>query len=58
MKLNQFGPLLEEIIRIRSGDEWNLPKSLGKKPMPPRGPFKFKGIIERYDFSSGGIVRK
>jgi methyl-accepting chemotaxis protein len=22
--LNQFGPLLEEIIRIRSGDEWNL----------------------------------
>jgi methyl-accepting chemotaxis protein len=23
-KLNKFGPLLEEIIRIRSGDEWNL----------------------------------
>jgi methyl-accepting chemotaxis protein len=22
--LNQFGPLLKEIIRIRSGDEWNL----------------------------------
>ncbi|MBC8287159.1 MAG: HAMP domain-containing protein [Nitrospinae bacterium] len=23
-KLNMFGPLLEEIIRIRSGEEWNL----------------------------------
>ena len=23
-KLNKFGPLLEEIIRIRSGEEWNL----------------------------------
>ncbi|MDH5762266.1 MAG: HAMP domain-containing protein [Nitrospinota bacterium] len=42
--LNQFGPLLEEIIRIRSGEEWNQANHLLKIEAAPAA-FRIKEIL-------------
>ena len=44
VKLNQFGPLLEEIIRIRSGDEWNLANHWVKTDAAPVA-FRIKELL-------------
>jgi len=43
-KLNQFGPLLEEIIRIRSGEEWNLANHWVKIDAAPAA-FRIKELL-------------
>ncbi len=43
-KLNQFGPLLEEIIRIRSGEEWNQANHLLKIEAAPTA-FRIKELL-------------
>ena len=43
-KLNQFGPLLEEIIRIRSGDKWNLANHWVKTDAAPVA-FRIKELL-------------
>jgi len=43
-KLNQFGPLLEEIIRIRSGEEWNHAHHLLKTEAAPAA-FRIKELL-------------
>ncbi|MBT6345508.1 MAG: HAMP domain-containing protein [Nitrospina sp.] len=42
--LNQFGPLLEEIIRIRSGEEWNHANHWLKAEAAPAA-FRIKGLL-------------
>ena len=44
VKINQFGPLLEEIIRIRSGDEWNLANHWVKTDAAPVA-FRIKELL-------------
>ena len=44
VKLNQFGPLLEEIIRIRSGDEGNLANHWVKTDAAPVA-FRIKELL-------------
>ena len=44
VKLNQFGPLLEEIIRIRSGDKWNLANHWVKTDAAPVA-FRIKELL-------------
>ena len=44
VKLNQFGPLLKEIIRIRSGDEWNLANHWVKTDAAPVA-FRIKELL-------------
>ena len=43
-ELNQFGPLLEEIIRIRSGEEWNQANHLLKIEAAPAA-FRIKELL-------------
>ena len=43
-ELNQFGPLLEEIIRIRSGEEWNQANHLLKIEAAPTA-FRIKELL-------------
>jgi len=43
-ELNQFGPLLEEIIRIRSGEEWNQANHWLKTEAAPAA-FKIKELL-------------
>jgi methyl-accepting chemotaxis protein len=43
-KLNKFGPLLEEIIRIRSGEDWNLANHWLKTDAAPLA-FKIKELL-------------
>jgi methyl-accepting chemotaxis protein len=43
-KLNQFGPLLEEIIRIRSGEDWNLANHWVKTDAAPLA-FRIKKLL-------------
>jgi methyl-accepting chemotaxis protein len=43
-ELNQFGPLLEEIIRIRSGEDWNLANHWLKTDAAPLA-FKIKELL-------------
>jgi len=43
-ELNKFGPLLEEIIRIRSGDEWNQANHLLKIEAAPAA-FRIKELL-------------
>jgi nitrogen fixation/metabolism regulation signal transduction histidine kinase len=43
-KLNQFGPLLEEIIRIRSGEDWNLANHWVKTHAAPLA-FRIKELL-------------
>jgi methyl-accepting chemotaxis protein len=43
-KLNQFGPLLEEIIRIRSGEDWNLANHWVKTEAAPLA-FRIKELL-------------
>jgi methyl-accepting chemotaxis protein len=43
-KLNQFGPLLEEIIRIRSGEDWNLANHWVKTEAAPVA-FRIKELL-------------
>jgi methyl-accepting chemotaxis protein len=43
-KLNQFGPLLEEIIRIRSGEGWNLANQWVKIDAAPLA-FRIKELL-------------
>ena len=43
-KLNQFGPLLEEIIRIRSGENWNLANHWVKTEAAPLA-FRIKELL-------------
>ena len=45
VKLNQFGPLLEEIIRIRSGAEWNLANHWVKTDAAPVA-FRIKELLQ------------
>ena len=45
VKINQFGPLLEEIIRIRSGDEWNLANHWVKTDAAPVA-FRIKELLQ------------
>ena len=42
--LNQFGPLLEKIIKIRSGDEWNQANHLVKVEAAPAA-FRIKELL-------------
>jgi methyl-accepting chemotaxis protein len=42
--LNQFGPLLEEIIQIRSGDEWNQANHLVQAEASPAA-FRIKELL-------------
>jgi CHASE3 domain sensor protein len=42
--LNQFGPLLKEIIRIRSGEEWNRANHLLKTEAAPAA-FRIKELL-------------
>ena len=42
--LNQFGPLLEKIIKIRSGDEWNQANHLVKVEAAPAA-FRIKQLL-------------
>jgi methyl-accepting chemotaxis protein len=42
--LNQFGPLLEEIIRIRSGEDWNLANHWVKTEAAPVA-FRIKELL-------------
>ena len=42
--LNQFGPLLEEIIQIRSGEEWNQANHLLEVEAAPRA-FQIKELL-------------
>jgi len=43
-QLNLFGPLLEEIIRIRSGEDWNLANHLVKTDASPIA-FRIKKLL-------------
>jgi methyl-accepting chemotaxis protein len=43
-ELNQFGPLLEEIIRIRSGEEWNQANHILKIEAAPTA-FRIKELL-------------
>jgi methyl-accepting chemotaxis protein len=43
-KLNKFGPLLEEIIRIRSGEDWNLANHWLKTDAAPVA-FRIKELL-------------
>ena len=43
-ELDQFGPLLEEIIRIRSGDDWNHANHLLKAEAAPAA-FRIKELL-------------
>ena len=43
-ELNQFGPLLEEIIRIRSGEEWNHANHLLQAEAAPTA-FRIKQLL-------------
>jgi methyl-accepting chemotaxis protein len=43
-KLTQFGPLLEEIIRIRSGEDWNLANHWVKTDAAPLA-FRIKELL-------------
>ena len=43
-KLNQFGPLLKEIIRIRSGEDWNLANHWVKSDAAPVA-FRIKQLL-------------
>ena len=43
-ELNQFGPLLEEIIRIRSGEDWNKANHLLKSEAAPAA-FRIKELL-------------
>jgi methyl-accepting chemotaxis protein len=43
-ELNQFGPLLEEIIRIRSGEKWNQANHWLKTEAAPAA-FRIKGLL-------------
>ena len=45
VKLNQFGPLLEQIIRIRSGAEWNLANHWVKTDAAPVA-FRIKELLQ------------
>jgi len=45
VKLNQFGPLLEQIIRIRSGAEWNLANHWVKTDAAPVA-FRIKKLLQ------------
>ncbi len=49
-KVNEFGPLLKEIIRIRSGEKWNLANYYLKTEAAPVA-FRIKGILK--DLTSG-----
>ena len=43
-KINEFGPLLEEIIRIRSGEEWNVANHWVKTDAAPVA-FRIKKLL-------------
>ena len=43
-KLNKFGPLLEEIVRIRSGEDWNLANHWVKTDAAPVA-FRIKQLL-------------
>ena len=43
-KINKFGPLLKEIIRIRSGEEWNLASHWVKTDADPVA-FQIKKLL-------------
>ena len=45
-KLNQFGPLLKEIIRIRSGEKWNQANYLLKSEASPMA-FRIKKFLNK-----------
>ena len=45
VKLNQFGPLLKEIVRIRSGTEWNLANHWVKTDAAPVA-FRIKELLQ------------
>ena len=49
-KVDEFGPLLKEIIRIRSGEKWNLANYYLKTEAAPVA-FRIKGILK--DLTSG-----
>ena len=43
--MGEFGPLLEEIIRIRSGEKWNLANYWLKKEAAPVA-FRIKELLK------------
>ena len=43
-KLNKFGPLLEEIVRVRSGEDWNLANHWVKSDAAPVA-FRIKQLL-------------